>query len=94
MKMIEVRVTRLPPVPNFRMVLQTGKGIVPKGVEAKDCPGNTENIRFTVAFLRSAIEISIMQAEVGTLLGFYGSRFVRIGSIFFVDNVKREDELL
>jgi hypothetical protein len=80
--MIEVRVTRLPLAPSFRKALQTGKGIVPKGTCAKGYPGNSENIRFTVAFAES-YRNDLKGRFWVCFVDFCGSRFVRVGSIFF-----------
>lgn len=79
--MIEARVTGLPLVPSFRKALQTGKGIAPKGATAKGYPGNSENIRFTVAFAES-YRNDLKRPARAYFADFYGSRFVRVGSIF------------
>lgn len=48
---------------------QTGKGSLPKAVEAKDCTGFTENIRVVVAYAESYLWASddILQAFRGSM---------------------------
>lgn len=50
MKMIEVRMTTVSLASSIFARSQAGKGSMPKAVEAQGPPGNSENIRFTVAF--------------------------------------------
>ena len=48
--MVEAHVTTVPFVSSSRKTLRREKGSVPKVAEACGCPGNSDNIRFTVAY--------------------------------------------